>query len=115
MDPAICTQKIANRCPQSFNRVDVDFTYAITIIVSRPFLLKMTHRGAWVNHGVITAPFVGVNLGKRVHMMGQCLPITIERYPKTNLSRLPADSPNYRWAVGGVGSPPSSPICPTPG
>lgn len=54
------TQKVSQRLPQAFNRVDVNFTDAITIIVSGPFFLPMTDCCVTTVQPVVAKPFVAV-------------------------------------------------------
>ena len=54
------TQKVSQRLPQAFNRVDVNFSNAIAIIVSRPLFLTVTDHSMATVQPVIALPLVAV-------------------------------------------------------
>ena len=52
------TKKVADRCPHTFNRVDVDFTHTIRIVISRPFAIAMTDDSMRPVNTIIAAPSI---------------------------------------------------------
>ena len=76
MHAAQGAQKIAHGSPTAFARVGVDFVNAIAVIITRPFVLGVTHRRMGARQVVVTAPFVGVT---RRRCLRRCRDVLLQR------------------------------------
>jgi hypothetical protein len=105
-------QEIAGRGPQAFDGIGVDFAEAIAVVIARPFLLPMTHRGVDPIEMIVPLPFIrvtsGVFLGVAVHVFLPCLPIRVLPHPQPTLATFPADSPHDGRTIILIGAVASS-------
>ena len=54
-------QKITCASPQSFSRVDVNLTNAITIIITCPFVVTMIDRDPFARNPTVACPFISIH------------------------------------------------------
>lgn len=103
MDAAKRSEKVSQRLPQAFNRVDVDFTNAVAIIIARPLFFAMTDRRVTPPQAVIAWPLVAV--ASRA-LGGELLNVPMQGRFRRSLANTQAalataasDSPDYRQMV----------------
>jgi hypothetical protein len=103
MNPAKRTQKVSQRLPQAFNRVDVNFTDAIAIIISRPLFLTMTDHSMTTLQPVIALPLIAVT-GRAIG--GELFNVPMQRlfggaffYSQATLAAASSDCPDHWRAV----------------
>ena len=58
MDAPKWAQKVSDCCPHAFNRIDVDFSNTISIVISCPLPLTMTHYRMGAVNLVIPSPSI---------------------------------------------------------
>ena len=108
MNPPKRTEEIANRCPNAFNRVGVDFSDPIRIGISCPLSFPMAHCGMTPIKSRITAPFISIHSGSRfgelMHMRKQRLLIGLMHDPQPDLTRLASYGAYNWWSVFGIGA-----------
>jgi hypothetical protein len=103
MDPAEGPQKITGRRPQTFDTIGMDFSHAIPIIISRPFVLAVTDRAMCPLNSIVALPFIGVTLGclprKPMHMLSQSLAVRLLTDSQAALPTLSPNGSDNRWSV----------------
>ena len=108
MHPPKRTEEIANRCPNAFNRVGVDFSDPIRISISCPLSFPVANCGMTPIESRITAPLIriysGSQLGELMHMRKQRLFIGLMHDPQSDLTRLASYGAYNRWSVFGIGA-----------
>ena len=107
------TQENAHVGPKPFRRVDVNFTDAIVIIVSCPFVGAVTNDRTRTQHMIVALVFVRVemrtSLGKAVNVRCQGSTSGVHHDPHPHLTALSTNGANDRRTVIGV-SAPSAPL-----
>src|SRR5712692_2271423 len=92
------SQKVARRRPQAFDCVDMNLSHSISIIISRPLFLAVTHRAGCALDAVVALPFSGVTggllLGVPRHVLLQRLAIGRVAHAQATLPPLPAHRPD---------------------
>jgi hypothetical protein len=105
-------QEIAYRRPHVLDGVDVHFTDAIAIVITRPFASAMTNGGAGPAHMIVSTPFIGtdmrVDLGEGVHMCFQGLPVGVMDDAQANLAAFSPNGADNRGTVIIIGAVPSA-------
>jgi hypothetical protein len=103
MDPAEGAQKITGRRPQTFDSIGMDFSHAITIVISRPFVLAVTDRAVCPLDSIVALPFIGVTLGslprKPMHVLSQSLAVRMLTDSQAALPTLSPNGSDNRWPV----------------
>ena len=112
VDSAKRTQKIAGCRPQPFDRIGMDFSDTVAIVIARPFFLAMTHGVMSPVDAVVALPFIGITggffLGVAVHVFLQRLPVGMRAHAQPALPTFPADGPDDGRTIVLIGPVPSS-------
>ena len=103
MNSAKRTKEVSHRLPQAFNRVDVNFTDAVAVIISRPLFFAMTDHSVTTAQTVVALPLIAVTSrsfdGELLDMAVQGLFRRSFANTKAAFSTAPANSPDDAWTV----------------
>jgi hypothetical protein len=96
-------QKITCCRPQAFDRVGMNFSYSITVIISCPLFLAVTDRAVRSLDLIVALPFIGVTLGRllgiTMHVLLQSLAVCMPTDSQAALPTLSANGSNHRWPI----------------
>src|SRR5262245_64744127 len=110
VDSAKGAQEVTHRRPQAFNRIGMNLSNAISILISSPFLDAMTDRAMRPVKVCISLPLVGVAAGvaPRVVMAvgAQRSPIRMLPHPQATVPTLASDGPHHRPPIIFIGTVP---------
>ena len=88
-------EEVSQSCPHALDRVGMNFTHAVTIIIPRPLLDAMGHRRVSALDCVVAIVFIGVHMRtlacKLLNMLSQGFLFGIQSHPQAHL---PSFSPN---------------------
>jgi len=91
-------QKVAGCRPQSFDGVDMHLSHSISIVISRPLFLAMTHRAVGAIDSVVALPLIGVTNSLLfcvpMDVLLQRFAIGMVAYAQASLPTLPAHRPD---------------------
>ncbi len=103
MDSAKRAQEVSQRLPQAFNRVDVDFTDTVAVVVARPFFRAVTDRLVTPIQLGVALPLVAVT-GRAIP--GELLDVAVQRLfvgalgdSQAALATTSSNRPDHRRAV----------------
>ncbi len=109
MDTFEWSQEIPHIGPHAFGRVAMDFANAITVIISCILMGTVRDTGVCPNDVVVTRRLIGVDAGfglrKAMHLRFQGFSRRVRDDSQADLPAVPADRPDNRWPVIGVGAP----------
>lgn len=96
-------QEVSHLRPQTLNRVRVNFSNSIAIVITRPFFLAMIDCGMRATQVVIAAPLVAVASCSRrsvlLNVAMKCPFVGSRADSQATLPAAPPNGPHNRWAV----------------
>jgi hypothetical protein len=109
VNTSVWAQEIAQSCPTAFVRVDMYFSYAVSIIIACPFILSMTHGVAYALQAIVAVVFIGVecsfSLSKAFYKRAECLALRVLHDTNTHLAGFSANHGTDGWTIILVGAP----------
>lgn len=111
------SQIISHPGPQSFYRIDVYFSYPISIIISRPFSLSVIYCRVLTINPLIASPFIRIAAR---FLLRTLMNVLLKRFtvgpldhPQTTLAACAPYGPDYRRAIIFIVAVPALLVCST--
>jgi hypothetical protein len=111
------SQIISHPGPQSFYRIDVYFSYPISIIISRPFSLSVIYCRVLTINPLIASPFICIAgrflLRALMNVLLKCFTIGSLDYSQPTLAACATNGSNYRRTIILIVTVPALLVCST--
>src|SRR5260221_9119319 len=110
------THEVAHQSPHAFQRVNMDFTDAIAIIIACPFFVSMTNGAVGAVNVVIALPFISVDtailFGEPRYLVAQGLTVAVLDHAQADFTSVSAHCADNRRTVIGIRAMPAPFIIP---
>lgn len=117
MNTAKGTQEVTESGPHPFDGVGMNFSNAIAILVTRPFMAAMIDGHMCTRKVVVPSPLVSVDPrrrgGKSSDVAFERFAIRVVDHPQAHLPALPPNRADHRWTIIVIGAVSPVFVCPT--